>query len=979
MAVSAMPKHPGMAETAMLRKSRMPSDSIDSTLRVTLDKLLVDRRPPGSTYRLQFFKGFGFKDATAIVPYLHALGVTHCYASPYLKATTGSTHGYDVIDHTQLNPELGTRADYDAWIDAMAAVGMKHILDTVPNHMGVGTNDNAQWNDLLEDGSHGQFGKFFDVAWSASRRPELHGKVLLATLGKPFGESLDAGELVLKRDGGDFFVDSFDTHYPIATSTYPRILTADAEGLGEAFAGDDAALAELGAISNAAATLPEEVEARDAAKRQIRGRLATLLASNVTAAAYVDDRVTALNGKPGDPRSKDALDALLTAQNYRLADWQIASHEVNYRRFFDVGTLAAIAMERMEVFEHAHELIYDLLAAGKIDGLRIDHSDGLYDPHEYFLRLQRGYLLACAKLEGKDAWAAAARVLPDAPGTSWPLYVLTEKILAPREPLPHQWPMNGTSGYDILNEINGLFVEPNGEASLDETYEAFVPDSRDYQALAYDSKRLVLERSFASELNLLTHQLDHIANRHREARDFTFVALHDCLRELIACFAVYRSYITPTQVTPRDAEVIDAAIAKAESKNAGIDERLFAFVRKVLLDHDRYDEMDRSLNARFAGKFQQLTSPVTAKGLEDTAFYIYYRLTSLNEVGGEPDRFGVSPESLHQTFVDRQREWPDAMSVLSTHDTKRSEDVRARISVLSEIPDDWRTAVESWRAILKPDGVHPNDEYLLYQSLVGAWPSSKAGHGEFPKRVAAYLQKAMREAKERTSWIAVDEAYEKHVYALIDRAFSSREFANVFAPFQSRVARAGAVNSLAQTAIRLLAPGVPDTYQGSEFFDLSLVDPDNRRPVDYEARRTLLARVDAGPRGRIVADAAADPSGDSAKLLVTTASLRLRRERPELFSRGAYLPLAAAGSHAGRVFAFARTSGDDVAIVVVPRCVATLAKPGALPVGNAWGDTAIDLSSFGPVSDRVHGKPHAGTALLSNLFASLPVAILTNG
>lgn len=984
-----------MTEQASTDQTMSDTD-LDGVITRTLAGLRSVRRAPTSTYRLQFHKGFGFRDAAAIVPYLRDLGVTHCYASPYLKATPGSTHGYDVVDHARLNDELGTRDDYDAWLAAMREAGIRHILDTVPNHMGVGSNENPAWNDLLEDGPSSVHGSFFDVVWQNSPRPELRDRVLIPSLGIPYGTVLEKGELkVVYVDDGSFALAYYDRRFPISPATYDAILDgADAD---VARGCDSDARAAWSELVDAIRSLPpadrgdfDTTARRDAAKRNIKRQIKSLFERCTPARTAVDAALGRLNGSAGDAASFNRLDALIARQNYRLAYWRTASDEINYRRFFDVDSLAGLSMERPEVFEAAHALFLDLAADGHISGLRIDHSDGLLDPAEYFVRLQRAYLTRCVRraIEKQGgtvdidrlADRVAHHLQSESPPGPLPLYVVTEKILAPHEPLPAAWAMHGTSGYDVLNEINGLFVDPAGEATLDACYRNFVGDDVPavYRDLAYQQKRRVLSRSFASELNLLAHQADRLAQLDRHSQDFTLDTLREALRELVACFGVYRTYVTIAGASERDAAVLDEAIAAATKRAEGVVEPcVFAFLRDAILLNGRYGADLREQAVRFAGKFQQLTSPVTAKGLEDTAFYIYHRLISLNEVGGEPDRFGVSVASLHQTFADRQREWPDAMSVLSTHDTKRSEDVRARIHVLSELADDWATAVGQWHAITRPQDVHPNDEYLIYQTLIGAWPHDGRIDATFVDRILAYLQKAMREAKQRTSWTAPNERVEKAAEAFVRRILDAdrgRDVQQVFLPLQQRVSRVGKINSLAQTLVRLTAPGVPDTYQGTELWDLSLVDPDNRRPVDYLRRQSLLAGLVDAPRCDD-----GDIDGQS-KLWVTTQALRLRRERPELFARGEYRPLTVTGQHAASVFAFARAIGDQVAITIAPRCVARLVGDDGKLSADAWGDTSVQLpTGFTSLRCRLNGREVRQSHVpLRELLHILPVALITD-
>lgn len=863
---------------------------------------------PESTYRLQFHAGFTFRGAAGIVPYLHELGVTHCYASPYLKARPGSTHGYDVIDPCSLNPELGTRADYDAWIDAMSKHGMSHVLDTVPNHVGVATNDNLWWNDVLEHGPASKYARFFDIAWRGSPRPELHDKLLLPTLGGHYGDVLEKGELKVVHEDARFWVRYYDRRFPLS---------------------------------------PE------------------------SAADLRPDQLDALNGTPGSPRSFDRLDALLDRQHYRLAYWRTAPDEINYRRFFDINDLAALAMEHEAVFEATHAFTFKLIAEGKIAGLRVDHPDGLYDPQQYFRRLQE----KCASLRGVGVAPASSGVEErhSAPASSndKPLYVLAEKILAPGEPLPPDWPVHGTSGYDCLNMMNGLFVDASNAPAFTQFYEQWTGDATSFEDMVYAKKKLILEISLASELQMLTHRLDRLAQRDRHSRDFTHAGLHATLREVIACFPVYRTYVTSRGVHASDRAHMNQAVERAIARNPAADPSVFHFIRDAVLQQ-RGPRDDRAAWVEFAGKFQQLTAPVTAKGIEDTAFYIYNRFISLNEVGGEPSHFGVAPAALHAYLADRQTNWPYAMSTLSTHDTKRSEDVRARLNVLSEMPNEWSAGVKRWgelnarhRASGAPDR---NEEYLIYQTLVGAWPLEpwKAEeYDAFVSRVQAYIVKAMREAKVNTSWTRPDEAHENAVTAFVAAILDETrggEFLADLRPLRQRVSHLGLLNSLGQTVLRLTAPGVPDTYQGTELWDFSLVDPDNRRPVDYAKRIAMLdalteriRRAGEGltPLARELRESKED---GRVKLFVTARLLQLRRDFPGLLSAGEYIPLRATGERSANVFAFARRHKGQTAVVIIPRLAANLDAPGA------WPGTTLDIP-----------RESTGNAQLRNVFTGAAV------
>ena len=860
-----------------------------------------------STYRLQFHKDFTFADATRIVRYLAKLGVTHLYASPYMKAVPGSTHGYDVIDPCQLNPEIGTRADYDVLLSAIQTHGMKHILDIVPNHMGVSTNQNQWWNDVLKFGRASKHASAFDIAFDDCARPAMNGKVLLPVLGGAYGDVLAKGELKLKRDGDDLFVYYYDRRFPIDPATSKSI------------------------------------------------------------------DVDAINA------STEALHKLLEQQHYRLASWRTASDEINYRRFFNVDSLAALRMERQDVFDATHKFIFELVNQGKIAGLRVDHPDGLYDPQQYLQRLQ-------------DAYTGEK-----------PLYVSVEKILAEGEPLPKDWPVAGTSGYDFLIAVNSLYVDRNNEQVFTQLYTEFTGDATPFAEFVYRNKKRMLAESFGGDLNALTAVADAVAQGGLSTRDFTVHELHDALAELIACFAVYRTYIRSNDVTPEDRKQIESASSAARLRDPHIQPAVFNFLRDALLQREGPASLLpglSSLRLKLVGKFQQLTSPVTAKGIEDTSFYQYHRLISINEVGGDPGRFGSTPDDLHTYLRDRQERYPHALSPLSTHDTKRSEDVRARINVLSELPTEWASALKTFAELTDSfrttvDGTPAPgrpEQSLILQTLLGAWPVDRASDEErskFIERVQAYLLKALREAKLRTTWTDPNADYEAAIRKYVERLFdpsTGAAFRQAIDPLRERVTDLGFINSLSQTVLRLTAPGAPDTYQGTELWDFSLVDPDNRRPVDYTARETILEKLpNQADRSAAARELFASRVDGRIKLWVTTILLQARREHAGLFSDGQYLPVQVTGEHAANVFAFARSTTTGAAVVIVPRLIAKLVPA----TGDVWADTTAILPDrfvHTEMRDLFTGRlVDAGeqgvdvTLALRDVLVDLPFAVLIVG
>jgi (1->4)-alpha-D-glucan 1-alpha-D-glucosylmutase len=939
---------------------------------------------PVATYRLQFNKSFTFDDATAIVDYLDHLGISHCYASSYFTAVPGSTHGYDVADPTQLNPEIGSRVSYDRWVETLRAHHMGHIIDMVPNHMGIAQSSNPWWQDVLENGPSSQYASFFDIDWHPLKQ-ELTDKVLLPILGDSYGAVLERQEITLRYENGAFTAHYFEAVLPVAPGTYDRILALDAGRLLAEIGEETDDGQELLSILTAIRHLPgreshgaEERAERHREKEVIKRRLARLTAASPAVLAHIERAVTTLNGTRDTPRSFDRLDDLLSAQPYRLAYWRVAAEEINYRRFFDINELAALRMEDPQVFERTHAFVFELLREGAIDGIRIDHVDGLYDPGDYLERLQ----------------ARAREVRPDLFSADRRLYLVVEKILGLDEGLP-SWPVEGTTGYEFLVRVNGLFVDGRNERAVNEAFERFTRLRAPFHEFVYRSKQLVLRMSMASELQVLAHGLNRFSERNRHYRDFTLNLLVYAMREIIAAFPVYRTYVNGREpdVSEHDRRYIEYAVSKARRRNPQHPGVVFDFIRGLLLKKANYiPEEERGEHLKFVGKFQQVTSPVTAKGIEDTALYIYNRLVSLNEVGGEPDKFGVTAEALHAWFAERASRWPHGLSASSTHDTKRSEDVRARINVLSELPGEWRQATGRWarmnrKARVTIDGEsYPsrNEEYLLYQTLVGTWPArpmTPDEESDYAARIRNYMLKTMREAKVFTSWLNPSEPHENAMGRFVEMVLSpdNGAFRRDFSELASRVARYGVYNSLAQLAIKIGAPGVPDFYQGTELWDFSLVDPDNRRPVDYEKRRQMLDTL--GEPSELLAH----PEDDRLKLFATATLLRARRAAHDVFRCGGYEPLAAHGRGREHVFAFARVLGERHAIVAVPRLVATLKPDGDAPLGGVWGDTRIRVPDSAPRCYRQAFTGACATVIEENggrwlraadAFADFPIALL---
>lgn len=973
---------------------------------------------PRATLRLQFSQAFRFDDATALVPYLAGLGVSHVYASPFLQARAGSTHGYDIIDHSQVNREIGDSAAFDRLVDALHAHGMGLILDFVPNHMGVGGNDNPWWLDVLEWGQDSPFAPFFDIDWTPPE-PALHGKVLLPFLGDHYGNVLERGELALRLDEarGTFSVWYFNHRFPIAVHGYPRMLRAVQSASGT----EDAALAGLinGFTGVAAASGGKSVPQLATLRHRVdelKAQLAALVAGNPAVAQAIAALVAQINGVPGQPDSFLELHRLLEEQAYRIAFWRVAADAINYRRFFDINDLAGLRIEQPELFELAHQLVFRLIGDGKLQGLRLDHIDGLYDPVGYCEQLQEH--AAYRLLHARVAEAAPAAAGPAGVQLRQPFYLLVEKILAHHEHLREGWPVSGTSGYEFMNLVNGLFVDPAGESALTEAYTRFIGRDTDFETVLLAAKRRIIETSLASELNVLAGELHRLAGQNWRTRDYTVTGMRRALTDIVVFLPVYRTYITAERVGDEDRKYLDWAVGRARKHADAVDTTIYDFLHAALTTDLATTDLARGGPGygtedvlRVALKFQQYTGPVMAKSFEDTALYRYFRLVSLNEVGGDPARFGTTPAAFHHVNQERLRRFPFSLLATATHDHKRGEDTRARINVLSELPAHWSRAAWSWSRLNRArkrdvDGAPApdlNDEYLLYQTLVGIWPldpGSPADLADTTERVVAYMVKAAREAKRLSSWASpnaeYEDALERFIRGILDPVRNAAFLAE-FQEFQGRVARIGAVNGLAQTLLKLTVPGVPDLYQGTEFWDLSLVDPDNRRPVDYAARQTALALDSATAGAPDIAARLAGWRDGRIKQHVIARTLDCRRREPALFAIGDYVPVEAAGAGADRVIAFLRRHGSALVLVVVPRLVAPLLggnadeseddHEGPLPLvpPARWGDTVLRLPALPEVAsltDTLTGAelalPADGGLAVSAVLSAFPVALLVH-
>jgi (1->4)-alpha-D-glucan 1-alpha-D-glucosylmutase len=885
-------------------------------------------RIPSSTYRLQLHKEFTFDDASAIAGYLHELGVSHVYSSPYLQAAPGSMHGYDVVDHQRVNKELGGQEAHERFCTKLGEMGLGQVLDIVPNHMSLG-KENRYWWDVLENGPSSRYASFFDIDWQPQEE-RLRDKVLIPILGDQYGRVLKNGGIKIVRRGTVFQVECSGESMPVSPLSLPAILSRAAE-----YAKSDT-LSFL-AASFGRLPAPEYVDrgtilARHRDKIVLVDLLARLCAEEPGMGAAIDRSVADLNG------NLDALDDFLNQQNYRLAYWKTADQQLSYRRFFDVNTLIGLRVEREHVFEETHALVLDWLKRGVLDGVRVDHPDGLRDPLEYFRRL---------RVRAPDA------------------YVVGEKILEPGEFLRESWPIEGTTGYDFLNVAAGVMVAPEGMMELSSVYGGFTGQPTDFHAVAHEKKINVTQEGLGSDVNRLTSVFVEICEANRDRRDYTRAEVRRAIREVAACFSIYRTYVVPAreEITEEDRHYITEATSCARQQRQDIDGDLFDFIRDVLTM-----DVKGKLESEFLLRFQQFAGPVMAKGVEDTAFYCYNRLTGMNEVGSDPGRNGLSVAEFHSYCERMQATHPLTMTTLSTHDTKRSDDVRARMAVLSELPARFGAVIQRWSRMnnafrTKLQGAEPlpdrNTEYLYYQTMIGAWPLSM-------ERAQAYMLKAVREAKQQTSWVANNKEFEDALNKFIEYTMNYTPFMKEVQQFVEKIQDAGWVNSLAQTLLKYTAPGVPDLYQGAEIWDLSLVDPDNRRPVDYGLRRRMLRELKQMPAETVATQVMQRRDEGFPKMWTIHKALLLRRERPECFgAEAAYTPLEIDGDKHDHVIAYTR--GETVA-TVVPRLTVKL--------GGSWRDTTLALPE-GRWRNRLTGAwVDGGRVPLKNILKDFPVALL---
>ncbi|MDX2097652.1 MAG: malto-oligosyltrehalose synthase [Leptolyngbyaceae cyanobacterium bins.59] len=929
-------------------------------------------RVPTATYRIQFNSGFRFEDAANIVSYLAELGISDLYASPIFQARIGSSHGYDVVNPNQLNSELGTPEDFETLMGKIQSHQMGWLQDIVPNHMAYDSQN--QWlMDVMENGPDSNYVTYFDIAWNSpfgnSQEP-----ILAPMLGNFYGDSLEKGEIQVKYDESGLSVNYYSLKLPLKLESYATFLTQHLGRVARTLGRKHPDFIKILGILYVVKNLSSEVVSHQRQDQSdfVKGLLWELYTSNPEIQTFIDDNIKLFNGEPGNPDSFNLLDRLLSEQFYRLSYWKVGAEDINYRRFFTVNELISVKVEELKVFQTTHDMICRFVQEGKFTGLRIDHIDGLYNPTEYLHRLREKV------------------------GDT---YITVEKILQPGENLPDSWPTQGTSGYDYLNYLNGVFCKTENCEPFDTLYQEFTGSELPFDEVVAQKKHLILDKNLAGDIDNLATLAKKISEKYRYGNDFTLNGLKRALAEVLTRFPVYRTYADESGISAADRTFVEEVIRDAKETVPLLLNELNFLEKLLLLDYDAsLTSTEKAQWLYFVMRVQQYTGPLMAKGVEDTAFYVYNRLISLNEVGGNPEHFGISAQEFHEFNRVRQERWFSAMSATSTHDTKRGEDTRARMNVLSELPEEWRQQVQSWskmnrrykvkfRGQLLPDR---NDEYAIYQTLVGAFPFHSEEFPEFVDRVKDYVIKAIRESKVYTAWLRPNPDYEKACTDFVDAILSSPEenpFLQSLQPFQQKIAFYGIFNSLSQVLLKAASPGVPDFYQGTELWDFSLVDPDNRRPVNFERRQACLhslkERVQQDISG-LVNELLAHKEDARLKLFLTMQLLKARTQYLQVFQEGAYILLEMTGEFQDHLIAFARKTNETTALVIAPRFLTSLVQPGELPLGSqVWQDTGIKLPGDFPVSWQdaiVHQSVAAqdGVLPVGEVLQKFPVALLIN-
>lgn len=937
---------------------------------------MTGARIPAATYRLQLNNTFRFNDVLKLVPYLKSLGISDLYLSPVLKARAGSLHGYDVVDPCRLNPELGTAKDFENLVRHLRRQGMGLLLDIVPNHMAASA-ENPWWMDFLENGAISPYADFFDTAPG--------GKVVLPILGSPYPQAVRDGSIALSLDDYGLGIRVYDTRLPLEIKSCRLVLSHALELLDQKLGDDSPEVKALGKIIQSLQSLPSLAEwhagktrAQYQKRQALNREILRLIGESPTLKAIANESVAFFNSAEGKPR----LEELLGEQVYRLAFWRTGLKEINYRRFFDVSDLVGMKVENPAVFRETHALVMELVGAGSVTGLRVDHIDGLAHPAQYLARLQR--------------WATSEAATPS---KSPSLYVVAEKILSAGEELPENWPVFGTTGYDFLNQVNALFIDPDGVNHLNEIYRRFTGIKQDFGHTVYEKKRQVIEDLFSAEVKELGGVLSRLAERDEPEAQLSTTELTEALAIVTACLPVYRTYIRASAVTPNDRRYLEDAFKKAQQYQPSLSRRALSFLEKRLFLQFPHNFAREQKNAwlEFIKRWQQLTGAIMAKGFEDTSLYCFNRLLSLNEVGGNPASPGLSAEELHHWNQRRQQSWPHTMNATATHDTKRGEDARARINVLSEIPQEWETHLTVWQEQNRDKkkmvaGIHvpePNMEIFLYQTLLGAWPFSQEELPAFKERLRAYLIKAAREAKAFTSWLEPDQSYEEALLQFAHEILANAEriaFLD-FLNFQKKIAFFGALNSLGQLLVKITAPGIPDFYQGTELWDLSLVDPDNRRPVDFQKREMYLNELmqwETLHKPHTLAELLRSWQDGRLKFYITQRAARFRGENTAIFQNGEYVPVQTSQDMREHIYAFCRREGKEWTLTVVPRLTTRLVPADKFPLGPVWGQSQLLLPQNAPghwhnvLTEEELEVPEGKGLALSEVLRTCPVALLTS-
>jgi (1->4)-alpha-D-glucan 1-alpha-D-glucosylmutase len=926
-------------------------------------------RIPTATYRIQFHSEFKFEAAKNILAYLADLGISDLYASPIFKARAGSTHGYDVVDPTQLNPELGTSEDFEALVSDIKSHEMGWVQDIVPNHMAY-DSQNAWLMDVLENGLDSDFSDYFDIEWDQAYE-DIKGRVLAPMLGNFYGEALQNGEIQLLYEESGLSVDYYGFKLPVRIESYGKFISQNLGQVAREIGKRHPDFLKLLGILHLIKSVPGETKGKEryAQIAFVKVLLWELYTQNPEVKEFVDGNVKFFNGEKGNPESFNLLDNLLQEQFYRLSFWKVGAEEINYRRFFTVNELISMRVQEIKVFHKTHDFVSQLVEQGKVTGLRIDHIDGLYDPTEYLKRLRE---------------------------KAGDVYITVEKILELEEDLPEGWPVQGTSGYDFLNYVNGLFCRTDTEKQFTDIYTRINRFESSYEQLFIEKKQLIVEKNLAGDVDNLAQILKKIAGQSRLGIDFTMNGLKRTLSDVLVLFPVYRTYVNGDGLSEEDRTYIKAVIEEARGRIPLLLNELNYIEKLLLLEwEESLTEEQKALRLHFVMRLQQLSGPLMAKGIEDTLFYLYNRLLALNEVGGNPGKFGITLDEFHEVNQQQSTAWPHKMNATATHDTKRGEDVRARLNVLSEIPEEWEKQVKTWIELNRSQKNDvrgkavpvPNDEYFFYQTLVGSYPFDESENESFLGRVKDYMLKSVREAKLHTAWLRPDSAYEEGFLAFVEKVLEpseSNQFMKEFLPFQKWVAGYGIFNSLSQVLLKYTAPGVPDTYQGTELWDLSMVDPDNRRPVDYEQRISFLKDIKEKAQSdslTLVDELLSTKEDGRIKLFLTHKVLQTRKENLEAFQKGDYLPLEVSGKLKEHIVAFARSFGDTMAIAIAPRFFTTLVQPGEYPLGEqVWADTHLQLPQGTHSSWRnaITNQTISGSGAIGQILQHFPVALLLN-